>query len=180
VSRAFLEESDDDFDGDDVPAIKDPLPPGVKNYMTPEGAARLKDEMHVLTMEKVPMLSAELRGGPERSREEVARNRRKLREIERRIEYLQNMIGRLEVVYPSAQDTGQVVFGSRVTVNEGDGEEKVYTIVGVDESDPAAGRISWISPLARALLSKRVGDTVRLNLPGGNKTISVTGIGSGA
>jgi transcription elongation factor GreB len=182
MSRAFLEESDDDFSGEDVPALLDPLPPGVKNYMTPEGAARLEDELHRLTTVEVPALSAELRGGADRSREEVAGDRRRLREMERRIEYLQSMIGRLEVVYPSPENTGQVVFGTRVTVDEGDGEQKSYTIVGVDESDPAAGRISWISPLARALLSKRVGDTVRLDLPGGAKTISITGIriGNGA
>ena len=106
---------------DDVPETKDPLPPGVKNYMTPEGAGRLRKEL------------AGLVNG------------------ERRIEYLERMLDRLEVVDPDAQDPSRALFGATVSVRDrdGGGGKKAYRIVGIDESDPSRGRVSWISPVAR-------------------------------
>jgi len=176
MSRAFVKESDDDFSADDVPAIKDPLPTGVKNYMTPEGAERLKRELDDLVNTEHPRLAAKLKRDMHDKKEEVGKNRRLLREMERRIEYLTTMVERIEVVYPHQQNTDQVLFGARVTVLENARKKRSYTIVGIDESNPSEGRISWISPIARSLLSKGLGDTVRLNLPGGKKILKILGI----
>jgi transcription elongation factor GreB len=176
MSRAFVHESDDDFSADDVPAIKDPLPPGVKNYMTPDGAERIKRELHELNSREHPRLAARVsmairqeKGIP---KEELGKERRRLREIERRIEYLTLMFNKLEVVDPNKQNPDQVLFGAKVTV-EVCGEQQCYRIVGIDESDPSSGRISWISPLARALLSKKLGETAQLDLPGGTRTYNI-------
>lgn len=176
MSRAFVQESDDDFSADDVPAIKDPLPPGVKNYMTPEGAERIKRELNELSSREHPRLAARIskairqeKGLP---KEELAKERHRLREMERRIEYLTLMFNKLEVVELHNQNPEQVLFGAKVTVAVS-GERKCYRIVGIDESDPQSGRISWISPLARALLSKKVGETTRLELPGGTRTYKI-------
>jgi transcription elongation factor GreB len=188
MSRAFVEETDDNFD--DVPAIKDPLPPGVKNYMTPEGAAKLREELQELQNEKYPRLQQKLslavKRGEDLKEEAQVNMRRSLREMERRIEYLQIMLEKLEVVNSGNQDSGnqdsgnqdslEVHFGARVCLRERNAEKKWYRIVGIDESSPAEGRISWISPLARSLLSKRVGDVVRLDLPAGGKTYRVVAI----
>jgi transcription elongation factor GreB len=86
------------------------------------------------------------------------------------------MIGKIEVVDPGSQREDQIRFGARVRVRDSEEREMLYTIVGVDESVPAEGRISWISPVARALLSKRVGDTARLRLPDGEKVLKITAV----
>jgi transcription elongation factor GreB len=179
VSRAFLSESDEAFMDDDVPETKDPLPPGVKNYMTPEGAGRLRKELAGLVNGERPGLLAKLSmtvtegGAPEK--EGMLRDRRRLREIERRIEYLERMIDRLEVVSPDAQDPSRALFGATVTVRDrdGGGGEKTYRIVGIDESDPSRGRVSWISPVAKALIGKRVGDAASVKLPKGDVKLKV-------
>ena len=178
MSRAFVQETDDDFD--DVPAIKDPLPPGVKNYMTPEGAGKLRIELQELQSREYPRLQNKLsyavKQGGDLKAEAQSNMRRRLREMERRIEYLNIMLEKLEVVDPGMQDADEIHFGARVCVLENTLKKKWYRIVGIDESNPAEGRISWISPLARSLLSKRVGDTLQLDLPGGGKTYRIIGI----
>jgi transcription elongation factor GreB len=180
VSRAFLSESDEAFMDDDVPETKDPLPPGVKNYMTPEGAGRLKNELADLVNGERPALLSKLSitvtegGAPEK--EGMLRDRRRLREIERRIEYLERMLDRLEVVDTGAQDPSRALFGAAVTVRENDGGKKMYRIVGIDESDPGSGRVSWISPVAKALIGKRVGDAVSVKLPKGDVKLEVVKI----
>jgi transcription elongation factor GreB len=178
VSRAFLSESDESFMDDDVPETKVPLPQGVKNYMTAEGAGRLKEELAELVNGEHPRLLAKLSqtvadgGAPER--EGMLRDRRRLREIERRIEYLERMLDRLEVVDPDAQDTSRALFGATVTVRDHDGGgERVYRIVGIDESDPSRGRVSWVSPVAKALIGKRVGDAVSAKLPMGDTKLKI-------
>lgn len=175
MSRAFVQETDDDFD--DVPAIKDPLPPGVRNYMTPQGAELVQRELQTLQSREYPVLlkklSIAIKHREDLGKEEHANMRRRLREMERRIEYLDVMLNKLEVVDPGMQEPDQVRFGARVCVLENNREEKWYQIVGIDESDPSDGRISWISPLARALLSKKAGETIRLDLPGGEKTYRI-------
>jgi transcription elongation factor GreB len=176
MSRAFVQESDDDFSADEVPAIKDPLPPGVKNYMTPAGAQRLKDELDELLNNEHPNLAAKLKGRIREGSGDVGKERRRLREMERRIQYLGGMMDRIEVVDPAQQDADRVHFGAKVTVRENGQDTRSYTIVGIDESDPSSGRISWISPLARALISRKVGDTARVALPTGEKTLRILGI----
>jgi transcription elongation factor GreB len=82
----------------------------------------------------------------------------------------------LEVVDPADQDPGRVLFGAQVTISEKEAGEQAYRIVGVEESDPAQGRLSWISPVARALIGSRVGDVVNLELPGGRRVLKVLSI----
>jgi len=180
MSRAFVSESEREFEDDDVPEIKNPLPPGKKNLMTPSGALRLKEELRALVDAERPQaasLVARLAAAGSFDRDSLARERTRLRQIDRRIEYLTMLLGNLEVVDPAGQDKGRVLFGAEVVVSEEGEGEKVYRIVGVEESDPAGGRLSWISPVARALIGARVGDTVNLNLPGGRRSLKIVSIG---
>ena len=195
MSRAFVSENDSQFEGEEVPALKIPLPAGARNYMTPEGAESMRAELEELVQGERPRLSARISrgvsapaaGGEETDRDTLSRLRRRLREVERRIEYLTAMSARLEVVDPAAQDPQRVAFGAAVTVREvrggnagsptGAGADlERYRIVGVDESDPAKGTVSWISPLARALISARLGDTVTLALPDGERRLEIVAI----
>lgn len=191
MSRAFVSENDAQFEEEEVPAIKIPLPPGARNYMTPEGAEILRAELEDLVQTEKPRLSAQIsRGvaasapsGGETDRDTLSRLRRRLREVERRIEYLTAMSGRLEVVDGAGQDATRVAFGAKVTVREtraGGGSAgtapETYRVVGVDESDPANGAVSWISPLARALVSARLGDTVTVTLPDGERRLEILAI----
>ena len=177
MSRAFLSESNGDFMDDDVPEAKYPLPDGVKNYMTPEGAGKIKKELSTLLNEKRPALTADLarivteESGAEKER--VLGNRKRLREIDRRIQYLTRMVENLEVVDLKKQDPNCVLFGARVSVLENGRTKKVYRIVGVDESDPAEGRISWFSPIAKALMRKRVGEMILLKIPAGEVKLKI-------
>jgi len=183
MSRAFVSESQEEFRDQDVPEIRHPLPEGVKNYMTPEGALRMRGELSALERERATLAGAlysqvaGTAGGPEK--ELLLNERRRLREIDRRARYLARMLDILEVVDPGTQDPGRVLFGAWVTVHHDGGGEKRYRIVGVDESDPAAGLVSWRSPLARALTGGRVGDRVRVKTPGGEQLLEIRGISYG-
>jgi transcription elongation factor GreB len=169
MSRAFVSESDGEFQDDDLPPIKIPLPPNTRNYMTPEGAERLKSELNHLVHTERPRIAAlvsrQVSGIEEADQQTIGLSRRRLREVERRIEYLDIMAGRLEVVESAGQDPRKVTFGAAVTVADEKGTTRVYRIVGVEESEPEAGRISWISPLARALIGARAGEIVTAELP---------------
>lgn len=177
MSRAFLSESDEDFMEDDIPEAKYPLPEGVKNYMTPQGAEKIKNELMVLMNTERPKITARLssavtdKGGPQK--ESMLKDRKRLRKIDRRIQYLTKMVENLEVVEPKNQDPDHVLFGATVTVMENNEREKVYRIVGIDESNPSEGILSWLSPIARALTSKRVGDVVTLNIPAGEIKLKI-------
>jgi transcription elongation factor GreB len=177
MSRAFVSESDGEFQDDDLPAIKIPLPANTKNYMTPEGAEKLKSELHHLLHTERPeiaaLLSRQVSGVDSADQQTIGLSRRRLREVERRIEYLNVMVGRLEVVETAGQDRQQVTFGAAVTVADEKETTKLYRIVGVDESEPEAGRISWISPLARALIGARAGEVVTVELPEHEVTLRV-------
>ena len=180
MSRAFLSESNGDFMDDDFPEVKYPLPEGVKNYMTPEGAEKIKNELVVLINKERPDIAARLsRTVTEESgvgKDRVLGDRRRLREIDRRIQYLTKLVENLEVVDPKRQDPEHVLFGAQVSVLENGRITKVYSIVGVEESDPPEGRISWFSPIAKALTGKRVGETVSLNIPAGEVKLKIVRI----
>jgi transcription elongation factor GreB len=177
MSRAFVSESDGEFQDDDLPAIKIPLPANTRNYMTPEGAEKLKSELHHLMHTERPgiaaALSRQVSGVDSADQQTIGLSRRRLREVERRIEYLNVMVGRLEVVETAGQDRQQVTFGAAVTVADEKETTKLYRIVGVDESEPEAGRISWISPLARALIGARAGEVVNVELPEHEVTLRI-------
>jgi transcription elongation factor GreB len=182
MSRAFVSESDSQFQ-EDVPEIKIPLPPGARNYMTPQGARRLEDELQRLVHHERPRLAAavsRITSGAESGEQgQVDRERLHLRQIDRRIEYLTRMRAALEVVDPGEQSFEHVVFGTIVTVYKAEWGERDYQIVGIDESDPQRGRVSWISPVARSLIGSRVGDEVVIPLPDGEMKLKVLKIRPG-
>ena len=170
MARAFTKESDNEDIDDPLPEPIDVLPPGVKNYITPGGSARLKAQLDHLVHKERP---AELdRAGPEG---DPAR-KKKQRQIDRRIRLLEKRIANFEVIDPASQNTDRVAFGASVTVCDEEGIEKTYRICGVDETDPDNGKISWISPIARALQSREVGDEVKLQLPRGTVLLEVVRI----
>ena len=175
MSKAFTKESDAD---DEEPLSQPQLPAGAKNYMTPRGYALLKAEFdHLLKVERPQMVEtvswAESNGDRSENGDYIY-GKKRLREIDRRLRYLTKRLDDPIVVDPvTQQGLEQVFFGATVTVGEEDGSEHTYQIVGMDEADPAAGRISWVSPLARALVKARAGDVVRLQSPSGLREIDV-------
>lgn len=162
MSKAFTKETDEGPFEELVPEPKDLLPPGVRNYVTPEGAEALRSELARLEKEIRPVIVGK-----------DAESKRKLAAVDRRMHFLQDRLSSMEIVDPANQERDSVRFGARVTVADDGGDERVYKIVGVDESDPAAGKISWISPIAKALISARVGDVVVIELPDGNAELEV-------
>ena len=183
MSRAFVDETDDNLSESDIPKMLIPLPEGVKNYVTPEGAATCKKEYEELERTVRPALtsqvSKDVTGGDSADSEAVLAIRRKLRAIDRRIEYLTEMIERMEIIDPKQQTPNRVRFGATVTVTENGREEHVFRIVGVDESDPKRGYISWVSPLAMALLSHSPSDTVKTTLPRGEAVFRIIKVSYG-
>jgi transcription elongation factor GreB len=150
----------------------DAAPPPPKNYMTPAGYQRLKQELtHLLDVERpelVKVVAWAASNGDRSENGDYLYGKKRLREIDRRIHYLGRRLDNVEVVDPAARgDTDQVFFGATVDYLDGEGREHAVTIVGIDEADAARGHVSWISPIAKALLRHRAGDTVRLATPTG-------------
>jgi transcription elongation factor GreB len=146
--------------------------------MTPQGYARLKSELfRLLDVERpelVKVVAWAASNGDRSENGDYLYGKKRLREIDRRIHYLNKRLDKPEVVDPAARgDTDQVFFGATVDYADGGGKQNTVTIVGVDEVDPARGHVSWISPIARALLKRRAGDTVSLMTPGGVEEIEV-------
>lgn len=176
MNKAFVRESDGDDEEDLSPSLK--LPPGSKNYITPAGHARLKDELeHLVKRERphvVEIVAWAASNGDRSENGDYIYGKRRLREIDRRIRFLTKRLDIAEVVDPLRQgDNDQIFFGARVTIADADGQENTYTIVGVDEADVLRGRISWISPLARALIKNREGDSIRFQSPVGIREIDI-------
>lgn len=167
---------DSDID-DDGPG----LPPGVKNYITPQGLSRLQEELRRLSRVERPkvveVVSWAAGNGDRSENGDYIYGKKRLREIDRRIRFLTKRIEAAEVVDPARQSRpDQVFFGATVTYANGRGEENTVTIVGVDEADLERGRVSWISPIARALLKAREGDVVTVRTPTGGDPIEVIAI----
>jgi len=182
MSKAFTRETDEDEGADDDPRERaSALPPGTKNYITPAGLQRLKDELHHLLHTERPAVTAVVSwaaGNGDRSENaDYQYGKRRLREIDRRIRFLTRRVDLAEAIDPAqprdARTAGQVFFGATVRYAAGNGEEREVTIVGIDESDHRRKHISWISPLARALMKARAGDTVTLHAPGGTEELEV-------
>ena len=172
MNKAFTRESETDLD--DEQELASPLPAGARNYMTPGGFARMKDELEHLVQKERPELVATVAwaaGNGDRSENgDYIYGKKRLREIDRRIRFLIRRLDNAEVVDAAAhRDEGsdQVFFGATVTLRSAKDGERTVSIVGVDEIDTARGYISWVSPMARALLKAREGDTVTLHTPGG-------------
>ncbi|MGH8630414.1 MAG: transcription elongation factor GreB [Burkholderiales bacterium] len=175
MSKAFAKEN-----GEQEKSLPG-LPAGVKNYITPAGFKRLKDEaLHLLDKERpelVRVIQWAASNGDRSENADYIYGKRRLREIDRRIRFLTKRLDAAVVVDPATRPaTDQAFFGATVTVAHGNGEEKTYSIVGIDEADAARGRISWISPLAKALLKAREGDTVVLRTPAGNERIDILSV----
>ena len=180
MNKAFTKESDYDDLGEPVPEPKDVLPPGTPNYVTPEGARRVREELRRLIEVEKPQLESQVgrigEADGARGKEVQAAARRRLREVNARIPFLENHVGRFQVVDPTGQSTDKVRFGARVSVMNEDGDERTYLICGVDEAEPAVGRVSWISPIAKTLIGHEVGDEVVLRLPKGEQTLEIVDI----
>ena len=170
--------ADDDEDGDAGPPG---LPPGTPFYMTPPGHAALVAELHRLWSEERPkvveVVSWAAGLGDRSENADYQYGKRRLREIDRRVRFIRKRLERVQVVDPARQTRrDKVFFGATVTYAREDDREVTITIVGVDEADGGAGRISWVSPVARALLGAGVGDLVRVRTPQGMESLEVVAI----
>ena len=179
MSKAFTREDDapaDDFDGDGDEA--NPIPPGSKNYMTPHGWRRMRDELTWLVKTERPnvtsVVSWAAKLGDRSENADYQYGKKRLREIDRRIRYLTKRLEAGEIVDPGTrEDTDQVFFGATVTYVTSEGGQQTVRIVGIDEMDPSRGYVSWISPVARALIKAREGDRVNLKTPAGDQALEI-------
>lgn len=180
MNKAFTKESDE-ADDDDAESSALAMPAGVKNYLTPSGYARLRAELlNLLDVERpkvVDIVSWAAKNGDRSENGDYLYGKKRLREIDRRIRFLTKRLDVAEVVDPSVHfGTDQVFFGATVRCATARHEERTLTIKGIDEADSAAGEISWIAPMARALLGARVGDEVRVQTPAGVDVVEVLAV----
>lgn len=180
MSKAFTREDAETGELDDE--VEDsPLPAGTRNYMTPGGFARLKAELDELVARERPALVATVAwaasNGDRSENADYLYGKKRLREIDRRIRFLIRRLDNAEVVDPARprdEDTAdRVFFGATVTVRGDGGAKRTLSIVGIDETDTSRGYISWISPMARALLRGREGDVVMLRTPAGVEELKI-------
>jgi transcription elongation factor GreB len=180
MNKAFTREEDEAAD-DDGEVEDTSLPPGTKNYMTPGGFRRLKAELDLLVDKERPALVATVAwaaGNGDRSENgDYIYGKKRLREIDRRIRFLVRRLDKAEVVDPMVarddDDADRVFFGATVDVRDERGKTRTVSIVVVDEIDTGRGYISWMSPMARALIKAREGDTVALTAPGGVEKLEI-------
>lgn len=156
-------------------------PDAVKNYVTPQGYARLKSELtQLLDVERpelVKVIAWAASNGDRSENADYIYGKKRLREIDRRIHYLGRRLDRAVVVDPAMRgETDQVFFGATVTYLDSAGGEHTITIVGMDEVDPKRGHVSWISPIAKAVLKRSVGDTVTLRTPAGEQELEIVDV----
>lgn len=184
MNKAFTKEDAEVlFDEDEIETIS-PLPSGSKNYMTPGGFERLKAELHHLVDLERPSVVATVAwaaGNGDRSENgDYIYGKKRLREIDRRIRFLVQRLDLAEVVDPAKRklddNADQIFFGATVTVANASGQERTVSIVGMNEIDTAKGYISWVSPMARALLKAREGDRVVVHTPGGSESLEVIAV----
>jgi transcription elongation factor GreB len=176
MSKAFVKETDSEEDEENLAAPA--APAGTRNYITPAGFERLKGELvQLLNAERpevVRIVSWAASNGDRSENGDYIYGKKRLREIDRRIRFLTKRLDIAEVVDASAREaTDQIYFGATVRYSTADGSENTITIVGIDEVDPARGQVSWISPIARALLKAREGETVSLRTPSGGERLEV-------
>lgn len=181
MNKAFTREDDVEIDDELEEPLAASLPPGTRNYMTPGGFARLRAELGELVDKERPQVVATVSwaaGNGDRSENgDYIYGKKRLREIDRRIRFLIKRLDVAEVVDPTvrrdADTLDQIFFGATVTVRNVRGEERTISIVGVDEIDTQRGYISWVSPMARALIKAREGDAVSVKTPGGIEDLDV-------
>ncbi|MDR1275511.1 MAG: transcription elongation factor GreB [Candidatus Accumulibacter sp.] len=181
MNKAFTHETDGDDEESVEPGFLQ-LPQGTRNYITPGGYDRIRREVDFLLKTERPrtvdVVQWAASNGDRSENGDYLYGKKRLREIDRRIRFLTKRIDIAEVVDPAnrRENSDQVFFGATVIVGEEDGRESRYQIVGVDETDPARNRISWVSPLAKALIKAREGDVVRFRSPAGWREIEVLAV----
>ncbi len=183
MSKAFTKESADDTgaDGADDELQLPPIPAGGKNYITPEGYAHMRAELLALIDDERPKVVEAVfwaaSNGDRSENGDYLYGKKRLREIDRRIRFLTKRMEIAEIVNPSLHHgKDQIFFGATVTYAEQSGLERTVTIMGIDESNSALGQVSWISPIARTLLKTRVGDVLKLVIPGRVEEIEVLSV----
>ena len=164
MSRAFVKESDDDLVAGELP--ERPLPPHA-NYVTPRGLELLQARVRELS-ERHEQLK--------RDSDENSEARQKLREVDRDLRYFRSQLDRATLVDTANQPHEQVHFGAVVAIEDDDGTQQEFTIVGDDEADVTAGKISWASPLGRAMIGAKIGDTVVWRRPAGETQVCIVDI----
>jgi transcription elongation factor GreB len=178
MSKAFTKESDTDAE---EPEEQDALTPQVKNYMTPAGFSALQDELrHLMRVERprvVETVAWAASNGDRSENGDYIYGKKRLREIDRRVRYLTKRLETAEVVDPARQqELKQVFFGATVTYAHSNGQKRTVSLVGIDEADITKNKISWISPVAKALLKAKIGDEVEIRSPSGAESIEVISI----
>ena len=167
MSKAFTREENEGPDLPEVAPLTSALPPGARNYMTRAGADRLRAELADLVETKRPQVAAAT-DDPE--------TKRRLSMLDQRIFQIEQSLQTVEVITPPEGPPTTVTFGATITVHEPNGETATYRIVGVDETDLDRGWVSWISPIARALMNSSVGQRVRFKFPSGEEELEILGI----
>jgi transcription elongation factor GreB len=183
MSKAFTRETSSGGDDPDVDRTV-ALPAGTKNYVTPSGHAALQSELRALLQEERPkvveVVSWAASNGDRSENADYIYGKRRLREIDRRVRYLTKRLDSAVVVDPKQQQAlRQVFFGATVTYARADGSEHTVTLVGVDEADFSQRKISWLSPVAQALMKAKVDDVVHLRTPSGPEEIEIISISYG-
>jgi transcription elongation factor GreB len=181
MSKAFTRESDADPDDDRDDDGGHALPAHAKNYVTPAGHAALQAELRHLRQEERPkvveVVSWAASNGDRSENADYHYGKKRLREIDRRVRYLTKRLESAVLVDPKQQQAlRQVFFGATVTYARQDGSEHTVTLVGVDEADLSQGKISWLSPVAQALMKTKVDDSVQLRTPAGIEELEIVAI----
>lgn len=180
MNKAFVKESSDDEDDDQASGLP-PIPPGAKNYITPEGYQRIREELFSLIdverPEVVKIVHWAASNGDRSENGDYIYGKRRLREIDRRIRFLTKRLDLAQVVDPTIHHgSDQVFFGATITYLNQQGVEQTVRIVGIDEIDPLHGKISWVSPVARALTKSKEGDVVTLMTPSGPDQLEIIAV----
>ncbi|HSA90038.1 MAG TPA: transcription elongation factor GreB [Burkholderiales bacterium] len=174
MSKAFIKDESGAADEEDAAAPQ--AAPRGKNYITPAGYARLEAELRALVEVERPEVvktvawAASL--GDRSENADYLYGKRRLREIDRRVRFLVKRLESAQIVHSAGRDTDQIFFGATVKVRT-QAQTREVTIVGIDEADPARGQVSWISPMAKALLKARAGDVVTLRSPAGEERLEI-------
>jgi transcription elongation factor GreB len=167
MSKAFTRESDDAPDAAPIVRPVSSLPPGARNYITADGERRMREELDRFIREERPRLA---------SASGDADAKQRLQTLDGRIRQLQQILQTVEIVPASSSSDGQARFGAVVTVRRSNGEEEQYRIVGIDETDIDRGWVSWLSPIAKALLNRKTGETVRFRFPSGQEQLQIVSV----
>jgi len=180
MNKAFVKESEDD-DDDELAGAMPAIAPGTKNYITPHGYQRIREELLQLIdvdrPEVVRIVHWAASNGDRSENGDYIYGKRRLREIDRRIRFLTKRMDSAEIFDPSVHHgSEQIFFGATVVYENQAGDKHAVTIVGIDEIDPLNGKISWISPVARALIKAHAGDVVSLATPGGKEELEIIAV----